>query len=106
MEVDVARMVESSSGCVNEPAASDAAGMDTFAAAEAGGAYAGMGTIAVHTEVDIVVLGQSYADGNILGMLAAISHLAEQVSRTYRAVCEVEASVSGYMAACQTDGGS
>lgn len=86
--------------------------MGKFSAAEADGAYAGMDTIAVHTEEHIVVFGLSCADGNILDMMAAVSYLAALENRTYHAVSEVEASTSasasasGHMAACLLDGGS
>jgi hypothetical protein len=56
---------------------------------EVGGAYAGMDTIAVYTEEGIAVLGRSYADDNILDMMAAASYSAALVSKTYHVVSEV-----------------
>jgi hypothetical protein len=92
---------------VHEPVGPDAAGMtDMLEVAEAGGAYAGMDTIAVGIEEHIEALGRSYVDGNILDMMAAVSCLAALVNKTCRAVCEVEAWASGHRAACPMDVGS
>ena len=88
-------------------AAPDVAGMmSMFEAVEAGGAYAGMDTTAVHTGEHTEVLGQSYEDGNILDTMAAVSCWVALVNTTYHVVSEVEAWGSGHRAACPMDGGS
>jgi hypothetical protein len=108
---DVVHRDEASQDRVHEPAASDAGDrMGTFEEeeeeAEAGGAYADMGAIAVHTEEHIAVQGRPCEDGNILDMKAAASYLVALVSTTCHVVSAAGPCVLGYMAVCLMDDGS
>jgi hypothetical protein len=93
VEVDVAGMEESSSDCVNEPAVygvvADMLSMLEAVGGEDDGAYAGMDTIAVHTEEHIEASVRSFGEDNIPDMMVAVSCLAALVGKTSQVSSEV-----------------